>query len=1034
MSVVNQWPDSLSFSGNLKSFEITSATEVTFVLQKGATTILHEKYAPNPENQISINVGAIVDRLLDVFLPVATAEIVTEQTGAVIDFSATIDAGTPMVFRVIKGGVHELDETASDFVTDHFLSWQPQAKITLQTQPEWLGIYPLSAGVIRLKAYYPGNASYTGDFAVLEVAKLYSINTRWGVVSSWLIGEGQSGQAVAWDVWYEVQGVRLTPVQRYQLVNEGDEVHVFIWTNTLGGIDSVCFTGACEQDYKLIHKNALFEGDTIDEYAIEQPREFRQSTGYLERYEAEWIADFFYSRKKYMVRFDGAVKRIAVTGSKIVATTQQDEVDYELTYRLGEDLQLLNLDRVNADLPAPEGLDAFFLTELLSGLTVAQYADNLAIAVQSPFSNLWQQLSIAQLWGGLLPSLVDGKSITYVDGKLTAIRSDTVINNNTWTDIQNYINHILNVSNPDSGTRLISGSIPWKSGLTFSSTDLVYKLLGIQYTAAARELTCEPSDPDLPRMDVIYVDTNSNSQIAKGTPAENPSTPVLGPTQFALMTVLIAAGATTPSNLEVTVIYDENIEWATTESHDPDITVNFNSVQSPYSGGKCAQVALAIPDQAVSYSTHYVGEKFGGGVIVQLDATGRRGLIAAENDTVLNVYWSPLSGYSVYSTGATGLEIGAGQSNSNLMLANDAARNYAVSYCANLVINGFEDWYMPSLRELELLYANRWVIGYFANKTYWSSSENGWNGAWCLSFANGVNYSRLKNNAYCVRAIRSFDETSQPLSKPVTSYPPADTTLTFTGVETLAAKDGILTFYLKSSKEWLQNTMLMVESYLGSVLTGRVVMTPQSHLFDYQPGNDTWQQVVLPMYYFSPSNAGLDRFRITLAGSWPNNMNLCIDSMQYQHSDAVIPGGVVNTTGTFGSDSKNLQVTIDQDGKVTDIKELSVPDWLDFTFADIATPKEQGYVLILKARVPLLIESIDVSCDEGYFSFLVWIQNENSGVTVGGMDWQAVDYTVQEYPATSANLVQPGDMVKIRVSEAVNGAKEFYGQLNFKRI
>jgi len=266
----------------------------------------------------------------------------------------------PFVFKVVKGGVSELDETPTAFMTDHFLTWQLQDKEVLQSQPEWIGIYPISAGVVKAKAYYANNTTYTGTLATLEAAKLYSLNTSWGKLSAWLIAAGQSGAAVVWDVWYEVAAVRKTPIQRYRLRNAGDDEHVYLWTNTLGGIDSISFTGACEQDYKLVHKTALYEGDNINEYDVEKPREFRQNTGYLERDCAEWMADFFYSRKKYMIRFDGAVIRIALTSSKIVDTSQQDEVDYEFTYRLGEDLQLLNLDRISTSLPAPEGLDAFF--------------------------------------------------------------------------------------------------------------------------------------------------------------------------------------------------------------------------------------------------------------------------------------------------------------------------------------------------------------------------------------------------------------------------------------------------------------------------------------------------------------------------------------------------------------------------------------------------------------------------------------------------------------------------------------------------
>jgi len=401
MSIILQSPESLSFSGNLKTFLISSAVEVTFVLHQGAMLILNEKYQPDPGNLVTVNVQPIIDQLIDVVIPASQQNIITEQTSGVSDFTAVID-GSSFEFRVVKGGVNELNEVPSDFMKRHFLTWQPQIKNTLTTQPEWLGIYTLSAGVIRLKAYYAENVSYTGTYATLAALKLYSINVTWGVVSGWLVAEGQSGQVIGWDVWYEVGAVQWTPAQRYVLRTREDQEHLYTWTNTLGGIDTLSFTGACEQDYKLVHKTALFEGNQIKEYDVENPREFRQSTGFLEQYEATWITDFFFSRKKYWIRPDGAVKRIAVTSSKILNTTQQDEVDYEFTYRLGEDVQLLNLENFNNDLPVPENLPAFFISELpLTGTTgILSVSINLSQDQDYPFVVGAKQPKLVQIFGG----------------------------------------------------------------------------------------------------------------------------------------------------------------------------------------------------------------------------------------------------------------------------------------------------------------------------------------------------------------------------------------------------------------------------------------------------------------------------------------------------------------------------------------------------------------------------------------------------------------------------------------------------------
>ena len=398
MSTINQQPDALSLAGNLKPFEITSDSEVVFVLQQGDTEVLNEKYQPDSKGLVTIDVRAVTQRLLDLEIPL-TSETVIEQTTGVSDFTALID-GSAVEFRVIKGGVAEPEgSSAQSWLEAHLLTWQPQEKMILQYAPEWLGIYPLTAGEIMVYVYFGDGSSNSDIYASLEAGKLYSVNTSWGNIAQWVLSNwgGALPQPIAWDVFYQVGGTRMTPVQRYQLRNPAAEEHIFVWTNTLGGIDSVSFTGAAEEDQKLSHKNAVYFDESIGEYDIEKTREIRQSTGYLTTEEGYWLKDFYYSRKKHVVRQDGSLRRVAVVSSKILSSSQDDQYDYEFTYRISTDGQLLNLERTHTDLPAPEGLADFFLTDLLSGLTEASYADNLILAVQSPYAVGWQKLSLSQL-------------------------------------------------------------------------------------------------------------------------------------------------------------------------------------------------------------------------------------------------------------------------------------------------------------------------------------------------------------------------------------------------------------------------------------------------------------------------------------------------------------------------------------------------------------------------------------------------------------------------------------------------------------
>ncbi len=90
------------------------------------------------------------------------------------------------------------------------------------------------------------------------------------------------------------------------------------------------------------------------------------------------------------------------------------------------------------------------------------------------------------------------------------------------------------------------------------------------------------------------------------------------------MSVIITPGTTSPEGIDVETVYNENTEWTTSETHDPNVYVTFDRGSSPQSGSKCIKVAIAIPDTMVSPPLHYIGEECYGGVIFQLDPPGKK--------------------------------------------------------------------------------------------------------------------------------------------------------------------------------------------------------------------------------------------------------------------------------------------------------------------------------------------------------------------------------------------------------------------------
>ncbi len=119
---------------------------------------------------------------------------------------------------------------------------------------------------------------------------------------------------------------------------------------------------------------------------------------------------------------------------------------------------------------------------------------------------------------------------------------------------------------------------------------------------------------------------------------------------------------------------------------------------------------------------HYIGEKFGGGIVFWIDATGEHGLVAAPSDQSVGIRWFASVGTW---TMALGDGPGAGRSNSDIIISNQGygdGLTYAarITHELSIIQNGvtYSDWYLPSLGELNLMYQSRTLIGGFASLNY----------------------------------------------------------------------------------------------------------------------------------------------------------------------------------------------------------------------------------------------------------------------------------------------------------------------------
>jgi hypothetical protein len=174
----------------------------------------------------------------------------------------------------------------------------------------------------------------------------------------------------------------------------------------------------------------------------------------------------------------------------------------------------------------------------------------------------------------------------------------------------------------------------------------------------------------------------------------------------------------------------------------------------------CAGTSVILEAGQSSYSIGQTGPAAGIIFHTQQNANGVTQVFEAAPSDIGNLMWG-CAGFVMNQTSAV---IGSGQQNTNAIIS-ACGNSTAAALCANYTLNGADDWYLPSINELGLMFQNLWANGmgnYNApNGQYWSSTENSSAGSMIVSIDGALppNYAVTEDNKSFtdyIRPCRSF--------------------------------------------------------------------------------------------------------------------------------------------------------------------------------------------------------------------------------------------------------------------------------------
>ena len=414
------YPDALSMVGSMNTFEIfsTSKADVVFALRyKGSSVnIVQHTYTPNDQYRISLS-------LKDIILPLLSFEVKDSsepyvQPNIMKSFAATLyEVGSEgskkeFTFSVIRAGVDRLSDSATNFLKNNFLTWQPQVKAVTYYSPEFLTYYATATSVMKCKAYLWNGTAYEEKEVELmnhmNAGTVYTMPVQYAIIAKKI---GGSIQPSYYDIWVEQDGKRVTYVQRYYASDmKSEEEEWFLFENSLGGVDCFRAYGNSENTAEHTHNVAEIEEDS-EEYRVDTTRKFKKNTGFLDKKERLWMLDFFPSLGKY-VYHGNSLRKITVTESDVNYEAKELPSNYTFTYKYSDARPYLNLTRSDAsdfkqmDIHLPE-IGNFTIAPRLVEFPRQLLSGGVLFPVQEPYSEEWGVTTADALFSYFASTMTD---------------------------------------------------------------------------------------------------------------------------------------------------------------------------------------------------------------------------------------------------------------------------------------------------------------------------------------------------------------------------------------------------------------------------------------------------------------------------------------------------------------------------------------------------------------------------------------------------------------------------------------------------